>query len=477
VKTRTVVRGVLSALAVLLVDYLCLGVAGVNPTTVALVLVLLVLVISASWGLGLAIFTSVFGALNFNYFFLPPVGTLTIADSQNWIALFAFVCTAIMGSQLSERMRRTAQEADQRRGEMERLYAFSQRLMVAENVVDLLRAIPGHVVDTFGGTAAALYHAERDEVYRSDAGTSLVASDELKEVALREEPRQRDADGVGIVPVRMGVRTLGSLGLVGASLSPQSVDALAGLVAVAIERAGAVERLARADSLRESERLRAALLDSVTHEFRTPLTGIKAAVTSLRADLRLGPDEREELLAVIEEETDRLDRLVGEAVEMAQLDAHQVRIELSPHPIREAIDAALRESEGILEGHPVEVRLPESLPKVRFDTAWIRKVLQHLLENAAKYSPPGSPIFISAEVKGTRLLTSVADRGAGIDDLERAMVFDKFYRGQSQRYRVQGTGMGLAIVKAIVEAHGGQISVTSQLGQGSVFSFDLPIAN
>jgi two-component system sensor histidine kinase KdpD len=110
------------------------------------------------------------------------------------------------------------------------------------------------------------------------------------------------------------------------------------------------------------------------------------------------------------------------------------------------------------------------------DAGWIKKVLQHLLENAAKYSPAGAPIFVSAEVRNGRLITSVADRGAGIDDLERSMIFDKFYRGQSQRYRVQGTGMGLAIVKAIVEAHGGRIEVTSQLGQGSVFSFGLPLA-
>src|SRR5262249_49640500 len=129
-----------------------------------------------------------------------------------------------------------------------------------------------------------------------------------------------------------------------------------------------------------------------------------------------------------------------------------------------------------LTEHPVEVRLPERLPSVLMDVTWIEKVLQHLLENAAKYSPAGSAIFISAEAKNNRLITSVADRGAGIDDLERSMIFDKFYRGQSRRYRVQGTGMGLAIVKAIVEAHGGRIEVTSQLGHGSVFSFGLPLA-
>jgi two-component system sensor histidine kinase KdpD len=478
VKPRAVdvVRGTACGLLVLLVDYVYFDLIRVNPTTVALTFLLLVLGISAVWGLRYAIPTSIFATLSFNFFFLPPLGTLTIADPQNWVALAAFFFTAILGSQLSERMRRKAQEANERRREMERLYAFSQRLMVSGNVVDLLRSIPRHIVETFGVESAALYHGERGDIYRSDPTTQDIHLEELKAVAAREDFLFDSERLVSMVPVRMGVRVLGALGLRGAPPSTQTLEALGGLVAVAIERAAAVERLSKADAVRESERLRGALLDSVTHEFRTPLTAIKASVTSLRTDLALRGEQRDELLAVIEEETDRLNRLVGEAVEMAQLDAHQVRLVLAPLPIRAAIDEALKESAGILEEHPVQVRLPDTLPRVKMDPAWIKKVLLHLLENAAKYSAPGSPIFVSAELKGNRLVTSVADRGAGIDDLERSMVFDKFYRGQSQRYRVQGTGMGLAIVKAIMEAHGGQIGVTSQLGEGSVFSFDLPIA-
>jgi two-component system sensor histidine kinase KdpD len=167
---------------------------------------------------------------------------------------------------------------------------------------------------------------------------------------------------------------------------------------------------------------------------------------------------------------------VGEAVEMAQLDAHEMKPEIGPHQLREAIDAAIEESKQVVHENPVEVRVPDHLPKVLMDLTMIKKVIGHLLENAAKYSEPGSPIYVSAEAGNNRVMVSVADRGAGIDDLERSMIFDKFYRGQSQRYRVQGTGMGLAIVKAIVEAHGGRISVTSQLGSGSVFSFGLPVA-
>jgi len=277
------------------------------------------------------------------------------------------------------------------------------------------------------------------------------------------------------VPVRMGVRAMGALGVAG-HLSRETLEALSSLVAISIERAAAVEKLGRAEAARENERLRSALLDSVTHEFRTPLTSIKASITSLISDFQLDQTQRQELLTIINEESDRLNRLVGEATEMAELDAHEVKLNIEPQHIREAIDGALEESRSSLRAHPIEVRLPNYLPPVLMDVDRIKEVLRHLLENAAKYSAPDSPIFISSEVQNGRVVTNVADRGAGIDDLERSMIFDKFYRGQGQRHRVQGTGMGLAIAKAIVEAHGGRIGVTSQLGQGSVFSFGLPVA-
>jgi two-component system sensor histidine kinase KdpD len=236
-----------------------------------------------------------------------------------------------------------------------------------------------------------------------------------------------------------------------------------------------VETLTRVEASRESERLRNALLDSVAHELRTPLTSITAAITSLRSDPRLDKEQSAEMMQVIEEEAARLDRLVGQAMEMAELDANDIKLDLRMHSMREAVDLALEAVQGPLKTHPVELRLPDSLPLVQMDLERIAKVLQHLLENAAKYSAEGSPIFVSAEVSQGRLVTSVADRGAGVDDFERMMIFDKFYRGQGQRYRVQGTGMGLAIAKAIVEAHGGSIDVTSQRSQGSVFSFYLPL--
>jgi two-component system sensor histidine kinase KdpD len=222
--------------------------------------------------------------------------------------------------------------------------------------------------------------------------------------------------------------------------------------------------------------LRAVLLDSVTHELRTPLTGIKAAVTGLLSDYNLDEAQRKDLLTVINEETDRLDRLVGEATEMAALDAHKVELHMAVVEISSVIESAVEESKTFIGQHPLDVRLDPALPKVRVDSDRVAEVLKQLLENAAKYSTPDSPITITAEQKGDRVVTSVTDHGYGIDDFEQSLVFDKFYRGRDQRYSVQGTGMGLAIAKAIVEAHNGTMSVISQLGRGSVFSFEVPMA-
>ncbi|HKD45190.1 MAG TPA: ATP-binding protein [Candidatus Angelobacter sp.] len=474
---RAALQFLACAVLLALIVFVYVKVIHVNPTTVAITFLLAVLSVSAAWGLRYALPMAIGAALCFNFFFLPPVGTLTINDPQNWVALSAFFFAAVIASNLSERARRQTREANRRRRDVERLYIFSQQLLIADNVLELLKSIPRYVMETFGALHAAVYIPVRNQTYRSDADQQEIPTEELREASARGEMLIDPARRLAVTPLRMGIRTVGSLGIIGEMPSRETLEAVGSLIATAIERARAVENLTHTEASQESERLRSALLDSVTHEFRTPLTAIKASVTTLRSGAPLTAEQRQDLLAVIDEESDRLNRLVGEAVEMAQLDAKEVKLELAPHQIREAIDEALAGSKQVLANHPVEVRLPERLPPAIMDVTWIKKVLQHLLENAAKYSPPGGPIYVSSEAKNSRLVTSVADRGSGIDDLERSMIFDKFYRGQSQRYRVQGTGMGLAIVKAIVEAHGGRIEVTSQLGHGSVFSFGLPLAS
>jgi two-component system sensor histidine kinase KdpD len=444
----------------------------VNPTTVALTLLLEVLVIAAAWGLKYSVYTSLIATACFNFYFLPPVRTWTISDPQNWVALIVFLITAMIASKLSDKARRQTMAAEIRRRELERLYAFSQQLLIQENIFELLNDLPAKIVEEFSISAAAIFVTSRQQVYYSDiAAHKLLSADQIRAVSARGEPTVDVERRIALIPLRIGVRAVGSLGVVG-EISYETMEAIGSMVAIATERAAAIEKLSHAEAARESERLRSALLDAVTHEFRTPLTSIKAAASTLASGVQLDAAARCDLVAVVEEEADRLNRLVGEAAEMAQLDAHQVHLEFEVLDIGPAIEAAVKAVGHALGDHKIEVEVATGLPRIRMDKERITEVIRHLLENAAKYSPEGTRIHVTAEEAGRNVRVSVADHGPGIDDFEQSLIFEKFYRGRGQR-GIQGTGMGLPIAKAIIEAHGGAIGLTSQLGHGSVFRFSL----
>jgi len=448
----------------------------VNQTTVALSFLLAILAVSAVWGMTVSVLMSIAAILAFNYFFLPPLGALTVADPQNWVALFAFLVTSMTGSQLSSRIRREADIANRRRREIEHLYSFSQKLLGEGNVIQLMNAIPNHIVDTFESGAASLYLAEKHKFYRSGYGTLQLEEDQLRLAYEREEPYVDNARGFCYGPVRLGMKAIGSFGISGAPLTRQTLDAVGTLLGISIERARAVEQLSRTEADRQSERLKSALLDSITHNFRTPLTSIKASVTSLLSNRPPQGSQQQELLEIMNEECDRLNKLVEEASEMSKLEAGEIELEFSSIPVRGLIEAALAGSKSSLVSREVRIEVPGDLPAVRADLARSKEVLMQLLENANLYSERHKPIVVGAESNGNFVLFSIADQGPGIDTMEQGLIFDKFYRGREQRSVIQGTGMGLPISKAIVEAHGGTINVTSQPNHGSVFTFTLPVA-
>ena len=447
----------------------------VNQTTVALSFLMAILAVSAVWGMAVSVFMSIVAVLAFNYYFLPPIGTLTIADPQNWVALFAFLATAVVGSQLSDRIRHEADAANQRRREIEKLYVFSQKLLGEGNVIQLLNAIPNHLADAFEAGAASLFLAEKNKFYRSGQGGLHLDEEKMKVAFSRDEPSVDSQAGLCFAPVRVGLRPIGSFGASGCILSRQTLEAAGTLIGIAIERARAVEQLSKTEADRQGERLKSALLDSITHDFRTPLTSIKASATSLLSTGDHNSAQQRELLSVIDEECDRLNHLVEEATEIAQLESGEVELEFKSVRVDELIGAALSHCHKALGAREVRVQIAPELPPVRADLNRAKEVFVQLIDNANLYSPKDRPISISAEKNGNFVTISVADQGPGIEDLEQGMIFDKFYRGKDQRYLVQGTGMGLPIAKAIVEAHGGSLGVMSQVGHGSVFSFSLPV--
>jgi two-component system sensor histidine kinase KdpD len=471
----TLARYVAALAAVLAITYFYNYTHRFNATTVAFTYLLAILGVSALWGLSVSVFMSVVATLTYNYFFLPPVGTFTIADPQNWVALVTFLATSVLASDLSTRARNQAAEANRRRHEVERLYRFSQRLLSAGNPIELLNAIPRQIVETFAVGAAALFLVDKQKVYRSGMNMPQLDAAYLKAVIAREEVQIDAAHSVCFAPLRLGSRILGSMGISGPVLSRESLEAMGTLIAVAVERAHAIEMVGKTEAAREGERLKSALLDAITHDFRTPLTSMKASVTTLLSPAKLDGGQRDELLHIIDEECDRLNRLVGEAAEMARLEAGEVKLQLAPVRAEDLIAGALDVCKGVLGTRPIRIDLKKPGLTVRADYARAQEVLVHLIQNANLYSSPDHAITISAEEKDEFVQFSVADQGPGIGEGELGLIFDKFYRGADQRYRVQGTGMGLPIAKAIVEAHGGTIGVISQVGHGSVFSFTLPI--
>lgn len=448
----------------------------VNPTTVALTLLLFILVLAARWSLRYAVAVSIVATVCYNFYFLPPIGTFTISDPENWLALLAFLATSVIGSRLAQKARDEAAEARVRQREVEVLFTLSRELLQTDNVAALVNALPELINNACRAESVVLYLLEGDRLYQ--AGLHRVSGVEVphyRQLALALRGPEATPGEESRIPLRAGVRPRGLLVLRGVRLSPESFQAIGGLVSIALDRAQALEDVAKSEANKESERLRTLILDSITHELRTPLTSIKGAASSLLAMDGMSEENRRELLTIVDEESDRLNRLVGQAVEMAQIEAREVHMNFAPVAIADVVEQARESCAWVSSTHPITVNLPE-LPRVSADAEMVGKVLCNLLENAAKYSKPDTPIFVTAEQKGGYVLTSVADRGIGIDAGEQPLIFDRLYRARGQSGSTPGTGMGLAISRAIVESHQGSLTVTSQPDHGSVFTFALPVA-
>ncbi len=472
--TRILRYSVVTATALLVVALYRL-VVHANQTTVALTFLVLVLIVATRWRLAYSVYLSILCAGLYNYFFLPPLGTFTVSDPQNWVTFGALLCASVLVSHLSESERRQAELSEARRTEVERLYELSQQLLLQEDVQSLQRHSPALIARIFRLRAVALYLRDKAATYYSDPDNELLPLEDLGLATIPYTSSSSPLSGVRIVPLTLGMRSAGALAMTEGEYSDGMYEAIAGLLAIAMERASAIERSSHAEAARESERLRAALLDSVTHELRTPLTAIRVAITSLISQRSLADSERQEMYTVVDEESSRLNGLIGQAVEMAQLDSASVQVNLTPQPLTEIVDLVLEDCRSLLRRREVVRDIPEDLLSVPMDRELVRRVLRHLVENAAKYSPAGSPITLAARIADEQLQVSVTDCGPGIEESEQPFVFDKFFRGQRHRHRVLGTGMGLAIAHAILRALHGGIRVQSKIGEGATFTFWLPL--
>jgi two-component system sensor histidine kinase KdpD len=441
----------------------------VNPTTVALSYLIAILLIATRWGIVEATTASILAVLCFNFFFLPPVGAFTIADPQNWVAFVAFLATAIVASQLSGRARQREIDAAGRQRDLERLYALSRALLLSESGASVSGAIARHIADAFELQAVGLYDQRADTV--SWAGsTELPAVDaKLREVA-RRATSLRDPAGLIVIAIQLGGAPIGSIALLDAGLSDTVLHSIANLAAIGLERARSQEATARAEAAQQSSDLRATVLDALAHEFKTPLTSMKAAASDLLASASAGPRDRE-LVTIIDEDLDRFQALVTDAVQMLRIDAGHFTAHLDRHTLYDIVATTLQKFERRLDGHHLVEHVPENLT-VDADRELLGLALRQLLDNALKYSPPTSTIEIQARSNGAVEIT-VRNTGSTIPEREQARVVERFYRGAQAR-NISGTGMGLAIVQQIARAHGGALTLSSSPDAGTAFTLSLP---
>jgi two-component system sensor histidine kinase KdpD len=449
-----------------------------NTTTAGLVFLVLVVWFAAQAGIWLSLYVALICALFFDYYFLPPVGTLRLTGVQAWVAMISFLLSCAVVGRVAERARNQARQAEQRRADVERLYELSQEMMLQEDAAELIRDLPRLIGRIFALDGVVLYVRDQDQFYSSTSELPMSIQASLRAMTEGNNPAQEIPGGFTAMTLMMGLRQVGALGLRPAVLTREVATAVSAQVAIALTRATAIEASARLEAAREADRLRTALIDSLTHELRTPLTAIRAAATTLVEGEGLDEAGRLELAAIVDEESARLDRLIGEAVEMAEIDANVVQVRLVPHHPRALLDQAVEESRKSLATHRVMIEVEESPNPDKsawFDPHLLGRVLRHLLENAARHTPTGGRILLGSRCLDDRLEFRVEDEGEGIDASDLPFIFDKFYRGKKGSGKGKGTGMGLAICRAILAAHGGGIEVENAPGHGACFRFWVPL--
>lgn len=419
------------------------------PPSDAIVYLLPVLLVSAVWGLWLGLLTSLVSALAFNFFHIPPVGRFTIADGRDWVALAVFLVVAVVSSSLAEVAQARRREAEQGRRD-------------ANLAAELARILLGGA--DLGGALPA-------------AAQRLAAALDLSSLSIEDGLARADERRLAF-PLEIGGHTLATI-LVPADLTPTArerlvtrlVPALEALLAAAVEREGLQAEIVENEGLRRSDGMKTALLRTVSHDLRTPLTAIVTAGEVL-GEPEVSEDDRRELAAAISADGVRLAGLVDKLLDLSRLEAGAAAPKREWCSLEEIVQAAV-------EGLPVDRRtfrlaLDHDLPLIEADAVQLERALANLLENAARYSG-GLPVAVRARVVGSRLVTRIVDRGPGVAAAELPRIFEAFYRSPGERGGHTGSGLGLAIVRGFIEANGGRVWAESLPGQGTSFVVELPL--
>jgi two-component system sensor histidine kinase KdpD len=471
---RVASKAAAAVCVVLAVTFVLTSIISVNALTAGFAYLITILLVAAYLGLAESLAASFTATATLNYFFLPPIGQFTIADFQNWIALFSFLVTSLVASQLSNRAKLRATEAMKQESEMERLYALSRATMLLNEKQPIGRQLAAEIARIYNLPSVLIFDRHRGEIHRAGSESSSGVEAVLREAALTGSTTPQE-DGFLVSPLSLGGQLIGSIAIKDGSVSDAALHALLNLIAISLENFRSREMATQAEAARQSEEFKSTLIDGVAHDFKTPLTSIKAATSGLLASTVSDPAQQRELLTVIDEEADRLTELVTEALHLAHIEAGKIHLNKQPHPISKLIDETIQQLEPAWDGRVLDVAVDKDLPPVSFDLELMQLAIRQLLDNALKYSPQGSPIRIRAGTAKGTVAIRIHNTGEALTDTERERIFEKYYRGAGVQHRVAGTGMGLVIAREILRAHGGDIRVESSADQGTEFTATLPV--
>jgi two-component system sensor histidine kinase KdpD len=468
---RFVEHALAGSAAVLLVVYFGLRLH-VNFSTTGFLHLLIVVLVATISGFWEATVTSLVALTCLNYFFVPPVYTFYVADPQNWIALLTFESTALLVSRLSIQLEKQAHTAILERRGMEKLYELSRRTLLMNPQQLPGSQIVAQIRDVIQVDGLALFDGTR-----AHADATGDSSPELEVLARDTYLQNRNEDHADLMTwqrvLRLGTSSIGAIVLRGNNLNPLLADSVASLTAIALERARSFEKQSHAEAARQSEQLRTAVLDALAHAFKTPLTAIRTASSGLLEAGHLDPSQ-EGLVTLIDEEADKLNTLSTRLLQTAKLDASDTKLRREYVVIPQLIDEILTEHADQLDGHPTQVSITNQRCATYGDRELLGTAIMQFIDNAAKYSTPGSPIAIAVDDRDGEILISVHNEGSEVRPEDRERIFERFYRSPGSNHRAPGTGLGLSVTKQAAQAHRGRAWVNSEKGKGTTFFLSLP---
>jgi two-component system, OmpR family, sensor histidine kinase KdpD len=461
---RRALRFLASLAGVALVTFAGYRLLPVNATTIGFAYLLLVLIIASVWGFFEASVASITATLTFNFFFLPPVGRFTIADPQNWVALFSFLTTALIASRLSGEVKRRALDAVERKQDLERLYTFSRAILLIDHTEPFPKQLARKLAEIFELSAVVLYERRAEEFYRAGPLDFDGLEDQLRDAALQGTCFTDAQRNRVITAVRLGSEPIAGLALQGAQMPDAVLQGIANLVAIGLERAHAQDLSSQIEAARRSEELRTTLLDAMAHEFKTPLTSIMAATTSLLANPDQPAKSKAELVMIADEEARHLNELIEDAVEMGRLDTADIQLHMETSNVGELVREVVASMHNVIDGRPLNVVCDEQPIAAPVDRRLVKLAIKQLLDNALKYSPPDTPVTVRVH-NGSGVTVTVTDCGKGIPAQEQTRIFERLYRSPSVQNQIPGSGLGLSIAQNIVKAHHGELAVASRPGE------------